>query len=261
MKMLKKITGFVLPILMIACAGNSGTDNEESNSQLPANPEHIAISWRMDAGMLPQGEKIYISSDSSYWESWNDQNIKHIPLVINQEELMDLYQVFLDNEFDLIGINDEEEVYDRGGTSLNIDVDGINFSKNNSGMSFIQEEFQKNFFAVENKVIELSNKKLEDTKILTQINIGERLYNMDYDLQITLDNNQIMVDESLNHSLELLPGDVDVEVYLFYKDSTNQYGGKATYKWENMPYSLSDSSNIMTIDFDDDGFLLSGDEY
>jgi hypothetical protein len=58
-----------ISLLIFACSGEGG-GSIFNGSELPEKPEKISFEWSDGGGMLPEGENIYISEDSSYWSMW-----------------------------------------------------------------------------------------------------------------------------------------------------------------------------------------------
>lgn len=206
--------------------------------------------------MLPEGENVYISKDSSYWEEWTYESEKKTYLSISPSEVADLYNVFRENHFDLIGVNEEQEVYDRGGTSVDITVDGKYFDKSSSGMSFIAEQDWDEYANVESAILKLVHEKLDEKRQFTRIVLSDSLLNSGYLIQLSVEQKLVYdskVDSLRNSDIEmrLLPGENLFEIYLMYRDSLNQYGSNAIFYNENYVGDIDVGRNRVKFDFVD----------
>lgn len=235
----------VLLILGTGCGGDAanGDDNffDFGNSKLPETPEKFSILYSEDAGMLPEGVKISINPDSCVWDLWNGNFDKRLTFNLSESELDQIYQVFLENEFDLIEVV-EEEVYDRGGSSLSITVDGTYYGVSNAGGSFIKEAYIDRYFACVDAVLTRTYEKINAQKVHVRIEVSEALMFSDYFLNINFEDGILFsaLEDSLNHELienltqgyevELYPGNTYFGLELLYKDSNNIYNYPAIYR-------------------------------
>ena len=139
-------------------------------SGIPQNPKRISITLSTGGGMSQNYTRIYISEDSCKYErSYYDQALKEqkkeqLTYNITKEELKTLYQVFRQKRFMGIRVRREEEVHDRGGTSVTLMVDGKNYGKANAGLSFIKKGSQKKFQVIVNAIAQLNASKIKNLK-------------------------------------------------------------------------------------------------
>ena len=139
-------------------------------SRLPSNPKKISITLSRGGGMSQNYSRIYISKDScKYDRSYYDQEAKeqkkeHVTYSLNTEEFAQLYKVFKKYQFLKIQVRKEENVYDRGGTSITLMIDGKNHSKANAGLSFVKKGSLKNFQAIVNAISQLNASKIKNLK-------------------------------------------------------------------------------------------------
>jgi hypothetical protein len=247
---------FYLFICACAVEGNGGIFNA---SQLPEKPEKITIEWSDGGGMLPEGQNIYISEDSSYWSMWRLDYEQKIYFNTSSEEIDQLYQVFLDTDFDKINLIEEQEVYDRGGTSIRLIADGKYFDKNNSGMTFIEENSWDEYDAVNNAICAYAKKKTESSKIPVTIRVSNSLLNSNYLIYINVNDRTIFNsdrDAALNEKDTLLyaaPNGFDVMLYR--KDSLDSYGNATFLKSFQFIKTFSAEDNLVEFGITKEGDL------
>lgn len=249
---IKYYSFFTIFILFVACAGSSILSTE---SNLPDQPEKIVIRWRQDGGMLPESENIHISVDSCQYVLWRNRCELKVDFTASQAEIMELYAVFKLNQFDKIKVIEEQEVYDRGGTSVDISLDNKYINKSNSGMSFIHEKDWQAYAAVEKAIFDFTFSRIESKKINTRIELSKKLVESKDIIELNVNGNYIYNSSkdnvSDNFETLLYPGDNEFEINLFYKDSLNQYGGNAFFQSDRIVTKISDTTNSIRIDLVD----------
>lgn len=154
------------------------TQSQSPQSKLPAKlPEKFNIRFYDGGGMLPQSDEIYISKDSCYLEYFYNQARNKIYFSLTQEELEQLYQVFVKNQFHKIKADEEKEVYDRGGTHLSLMIDNQYIDKSDSGLSFIQANWKQAYGQCVSAVRQIATQKTaalkKDIKIQLDSSISE----------------------------------------------------------------------------------------
>jgi hypothetical protein len=121
---------------------NSDTTHDFS----PKEFKNLSIHYQYSVGMLPESEIININTDTASYQSRKSDEIDEYNWHPTREELEDLYQIMLDNDFSSIrSSEDKGPVYDRGGVNVTINVDGKETRIDNSGNHFIEEKWQRNF--------------------------------------------------------------------------------------------------------------------
>jgi len=241
--------------MIAACSSFFENDNSEKNKPLPQTAKKIVIRWHSDGGMLPESENIYISTDSSYWSMWRYDYEQKIYFNTSQNEIDKLYTVFLQNKFDKIRVIDETEVYDRGGTSLDITADNIYVQVSNSGMSFIAEKSWINYSNIEREVCDFTFQKIESTKIPVVINFSKklRLANYIFNVSINGETHFNTKSDSFPNKLNLLlfPGDNKIEFYRYHSDSLNSYGTNLIIDSKQFIHPFSEENNTLNFDFNE----------
>jgi len=112
----------------------------------PKDSTKLSVHYQYSAGMLPENEIIYISNDTAYRTYRKDMEDEKTGWNPTMQELDDLYHVLLENNYwKITARSSSETVYDRGGVSLTIKVDGKETRIDNSGNSFLEEKWQENF--------------------------------------------------------------------------------------------------------------------
>lgn len=123
-------------------------------------PENLKVSYSTDGGMLPKWERIFISKDSCFREISEHQVKNKHYFSLTEEDLRSLYQTLRKNNFGSIKIRKEKEVYDRGGTSLNVSWKGGSIQKSNSGLSFVEKKWIGNYSTCVGAVTSVAKQKL-----------------------------------------------------------------------------------------------------
>jgi len=248
---LTTISFVLLCYILNSCSG--GNSFLVENTLLPEDPKKLEIVWHEGGGMLPEGQDIYISKDSSYYSVWQNQRNQKIYFNTSELELKQLYQVFMDNDYGNIRLIEEQEVYDRGGTSIRLIADGKYFDKNNSGMTFLHENDVDAYFEIETAIYDFAMKKVEEKKIQLEISIDQSVVNSPFSLYLGLNQNTLVDPEdsvfNLNFQTEVFPGQNEIDMGLYYKDSSDYYGYPAMHSREYPIVEVSDSLNQITIKY------------
>lgn len=219
------------------------------STNLPEKPKQIQISWNVDGGMLMRNESIFISNDSCTYNLEVERRKQFIIFQLSPIILDSLYQIFYDNSFDKIETY-KEEIYDRGGTSINMSVDGESYSVSNSGMSLIKENYKENYSRIEYAVKTIAfdeiskQKKLIDIKLDTSITNSEHnviLYvNGETYYQEKKDGEYLILDLSLFSMNNLF------EIYFMQNDG-NQSFETVVERFDVVLEDLSSKSEILLI--------------
>ncbi len=146
--------------LVFSCKTSSNTSKSK---EMPVNPSKIEISWNKDGGMLIHYEKIFLSKDSCIFEVNRQGNIQKINFKLSNKTIDSLYEYIVENNFGKIKTY-EHQVYDRGGTSIQVNADNNFYAISNSGMSFIDDKDIEKYKNIENKILELSFQELNKLK-------------------------------------------------------------------------------------------------
>ena len=248
---LPAISFFVL--IFYSCgSGNSILGGEPS---LPENPEKIEIRWNSGGGMLPEGEDIFISADSCYWNRWQDQCNLHLDFKMTDAEVRNLYQVFIDHDFNDIEVLEEQEVYDRGGTSIDVNCDNTYYRKSNSGMSFVMENDWDDYAAIESAIYSAAMQRVEKFKMNSTVKFSTELVKSGLVISLSVNNNYIY--DSSKDSLKtefnetVYRGENQFTLSLFDPDSLNSYGDMTCLTTVWFVKYISDTSNVVEFDYED----------
>lgn len=259
---MNRICLIILFFILTACGGNP---DKTSSSEIPETGDRIVIRWHEDGGMLNESVSIYISKDSSYWfNHYNDVDQK-IYLPISSAEVDSLVASFRRNGFDLISEIEEEEVYDRGGTSVDLSIDAQYWSKANSGMTFIRDQDYEAYAAVEWNILELVSNKLNEMAVHVEIFTGESLKDINHLLEVDMANAIIYAQDTSETNFpdkieaDLYPGTNEIQIYLMYRDSLNQYGGNIVYRSDFFFEEISDSNRIFRLELVEERIRLMRD--
>ncbi|UKN02530.1 hypothetical protein K6119_03220 [Paracrocinitomix mangrovi] len=250
---------WILPLMMFvltACPNNE--NGTSSGGDLPENPEKLIIRLNEDGGMNPLSYGIYICKDSAYWQMWRSGNQTKLNWTPTENEIADLYQVLKENNVNKIKSKSEGEVYDRGGTSIDVDINSQSYDLNNSGNAFIDEKWRSNFNSISSAIWSYASQKVDEQKIEVPIHFGDSLksgiYPFDFsvnDIRLFFNNKTAPVDTTFN----FYPGFNEIYSQTFYPDSASSYGGLVTYEWNNESLEITPEVKAITIRLSQDGLV------
>jgi hypothetical protein len=169
-------------------------------------PKKISIEWRKNGGMLPSYSKLHISTDSCVWENYNEVNLHRTVFSLSEHEVQELYSILYLNHFNKITYS-KQEVLDRGGSDIFINIDGNKYELLNSGSNFIEDQFINNFKTIEKAILQkyedINNK--QNTKII--IDLDQSITNSKDNVVLYINNKEVYNEQktgefnSLHHSI------------------------------------------------------------
>ncbi|MCA9562774.1 MAG: hypothetical protein KC561_04750 [Myxococcales bacterium] len=118
-------------------------------SDLPSErPADFRAELHSDGGMLPRSHSFEVQADgvATFTLNWSGETYT-LTRTLSAQDLDALYEAFRANRFDQIEVNEEREVYDRGGVSLVIWANGERYRVSDSGNSFVEEAWDDEFNA------------------------------------------------------------------------------------------------------------------
>jgi hypothetical protein len=206
-----------------------GTCNPEimSDSNLPKEHENISIRWNENGGMVHFSEKIEISKDSCIYEINRQGNLQRIVFQLTKEQIDSLYTIFRKNKFDKIKTY-EEEILDRGGSSIYLTVDNQNYTVSNSGFSIIEKDWAAQYNGIENAIRKIAFEELENHKFDVLIEIDQTILDNEYYVKIQIDESIILFESKESDykqdSVKLFDENNEISVYFqYYKDDKTDY--------------------------------------
>lgn len=141
-------------------------------------PKDFRVIMRDGGGMSREGAEYFISKDSSYAEIYDNDARSRIDFNVSRSQLNDLYNIIMMNSF--YGIETfTEMVYDRGGTVIEVRADGETHTVDNSGMSFIKENWRNEWEAIEGTIRSVVAAEIEKTAREITVNIDENIMEVD----------------------------------------------------------------------------------
>ncbi|TND09729.1 MAG: Uncharacterized protein FD123_853 [Bacteroidetes bacterium] len=180
-----------------------------NTSVLPEKrPAELTVNLYEGGGMSPEGHHILLSKDSCV-ASYNAYRADHkVRFQLTAEEWDRLWTVFRESRFDRISQH-EEEIYDRGGTSLSINWKDGHIEKSNSGMSIIDKGSVEEFSNCTDIVYQLISKRVEAEKKTVKFLADSSLFNDSTDIYLQMEYEMLSGDslpENWSTELRLLPG-------------------------------------------------------
>ena len=161
---------------------------------LPENrPTDMQIIYSEDGGMLDKGKTVFISGDSSYVMFRSNGAENKIYMIFRKAQLDSLYGIFKKNDFPGINVYQEEEVYDRGGTSIILKWGKERITKLNTGMSFVTEGSQAEYTNIKDAINSMAESFLKQM---------ERNFAVELDSSITSTGDYVTInmDDEWNYS-------------------------------------------------------------
>lgn len=138
-------------------------------------PEDFTVTYTEDGGMLDKSKTIFFSKDSSYVSIRNYGAENKTYILTSKADLDNIYKVLKENNFEHIDVREEEKVYDRGGNTVSVSFGGETISKSNSGLSFVEDSWQKQYGEVTTAINKLADDFLEKMKRNFKIEIDTTL--------------------------------------------------------------------------------------
>ncbi|MFC2092314.1 hypothetical protein ACFLSV_00300 [Bacteroidota bacterium] len=187
-------------------------------------PDDVVFFYSESGGMLSVGKNYIISADSSFTNYYMYDARNKIHFNASPEEVDELYNIFYKNDFDKIKTF-EEMVYDRGGNKVSISWKGEKIYKSNTGISFIEKEWQEEYRVILSAIGKLVALKINKLKINFTLKIDTSIINLDKITKIIIDDDITYysskdgIKDSIN--LNLIPGEHNVRVSVTNKEETD----------------------------------------
>ena len=214
-------------------------------------PKDVVFNYNEDGGMLPVGKNYFISADSSFANYYMYDARNKIYFNVSTEELDELYNIFYKNDFDKIKTF-EEMVYDRGGNKVSISWKGEKIYKSNTGISFIEKEWQEEYRVILSAIGKLVAPKINELKINFTLKIDTSIINLDKVTKIIIDDDITYysskdgIKDSI--SLNLIPGEHNVRVSVTNKEETD-YKNKV-FASKHFVLDIKEETNVINLYFE-----------
>lgn len=254
---------FALPFLVVlltACP-DSTDDGVNGSGDFPADPVGFTISTYEGGGMLPISFNSYISEDSAFWgyDRYNNETV--IRWVPGEDEFKELYQTVIDNKVDKIKSDCEGEVYDRGGLSIEITIDGKSYQLDHSGNCFVQDKWKSNYGAIVSAIDKHTKSAIDEQMIALPLVATDNLMNCGYDIKVSTNQQAYYTfnADTTEREVLLYPGINEFNINLMYKDSVNHYGRPAHFDSEQFFIKINTETSQLTVDWKDEAVWLEGD--
>lgn len=116
---------------------------------LPAQrPPDLEIRLGFDGGMRPRYYEMTIKGLAGLIQGRHRRKKIDVRFTLSAAAMDRLWQIIRRNRFDQIGVRQEGKVYDRGGYRVSVAWDGRSIRVNDSGRSFVERSWRKQFSAV-----------------------------------------------------------------------------------------------------------------
>ncbi len=186
-------------------------------------PDDFQVILNHDGGMSPLSAEYGIGLDSS-WVMYNNMGTKRRYRVsLPKDTVSKIYQSLQDNNFERITVREEDEVYDRGGHTISVRVNGEWIEKSNSQNSFVESKWGKSFLFIKEDIIQTIDTALTDRKTEITILVDSSVYELGL-LKFYTERGEINFDalhDTANTTVKnylLLPGTYDFSASVFQKE-------------------------------------------
>lgn len=241
-------------LLFTACPNGTDTHQEEN---LPDEAIGFALRWNEDGGMLNESRSAYASADSAYWEfnRYGEKTI--IRWSPSKDEIQQLYEDVKEHQFNKITTTCEGEVFDRGGYTYYIDIDGDFYEIVNSGHCFVDKEWQDEYVAFQAVSNNYFHQAVSSQAVSVKIKASEELLQAGYDVQIENDYIDFQGRKSFNQDttiqvLKAYPGMNRFIIRLNYADSSDYYGNPVAFKYDEIFWNVTDSTDDISISWQEE---------
>lgn len=240
--------------LVFACSGEGGSGLFNA-SGLPKDPEKLVIEWYEGGGMWPESKNIYLSTDSAYWSRWYRDYTQKIYFDVTRDEILSLYQVFIDNDYNSIRQIEEKEVYDRGGTSIRVIADGKYYDKDNSGLTFLHKSDVDEYRTIETAIQDFAARKIASKQMSAQVKFTPALLNSGYTFSLTVNglfafsSNKTPLTNGL-YETSVYSGLNDFDLAVFNPDSLDYSGNPSYVMSYRLVKDLNNTNNSITFDLE-----------
>ncbi len=113
-----------------------------------SRPDDFAVRLREDGGMTPFSRNILLTNGVSEDETFLNGVVLRVQFELTATDLTALYEAVVDNRFESIRADEEEGVYDRGGTSIGVQREGEMVWVYDNGMSFVRQRWLDEYEAI-----------------------------------------------------------------------------------------------------------------
>jgi len=176
--------------------------NQSMTTKLPEKPDSLSIIWSANGGMMYYYERLQIDGTSCKYEINKNGSKQNVNFNIEQKQLDDIYNVMRKNAFDKIKSN-ERPVVDRGGTGIQLKVNGKLYHVSNSGINFIDQKYVDNYNSIENFIINFKDKELQKLKKDVTIIIDSTLLNPDYTLVLYINGDIVLQEKDIKNIMPI----------------------------------------------------------
>ena len=214
-----KIAGLLLcSFLFAGCPEKESINTEEipiDDSILNAGSD-FELYYSNSGGMSPESEHIYICNDSASWKygRYNKETI--ITWIPGSKDIAKIINVLAENKYLKIESREEEEVYDRGGVRMTIINNGVKKELDNSGRTFVKDQWQENFRAIRDYI-----------KTYVKSEVDKQLIKVPFVKDVSLGMNSEPVKVWLNGQLFYSTFESNVKPI----DSITAYPGRNEFTW------------------------------
>ena len=169
---------YLFAVLLTALVSGCST-----NDMPEQRPEDLTIVYKEDGGMADMGKTIFLSKDSNYVIFRNNGTENKVYLKYNKADIDNIYKILRDKRFSNIGTHTEDEVYDRGGSSITVSFGGESITKSNTGTTYVDESSKKTYGEISTAINKMVDDFLELLKRNFKIELDTTLIGEGRDLE------------------------------------------------------------------------------
>lgn len=259
MKKMKYTSGIMVFFLLLSCYSNKSF--QEQIIAMPDKVNSVIIEYHYNAGMYPEGQDIYLSKDSSYFYSWNNEHRTKTYFNSSTDELNQLYRIFHSNDFNRINEVEEKEVYDRGGSVITIYFNDKFIEKKNSGSTFLYGNNGEKFKKIESAILDFVEAKIKDSYVPVKIHLDGSVETSKYHFFLSVNQKTLInsIDSTLitaEIGINLLPGVHEFDLRYYSKDSLDYNNYPAMVKRDLFNVNISNETNQINVSNSNNQFTL-----
>lgn len=219
--------------IILSCAEKNVAVIENTVDTTSVTTDQIEIKYSNSGGMSPISEYIFISNDSASWKygRYNEEVLlSWVPAETDIKEIVTTLEI---NNFKNIESTKKEEVYDRGGVKIQVNVNGAAHVLDNSGLIFIKEEWHDEFRAIREHISNYVKSEVDKQMLHLNFKVKASAYESKEPIRVWI-NNQLFYDSKEVQAqpiekIVVYPGTNTYDWTIYFADSTG-ISGRPVYK-------------------------------
>ncbi len=180
-------------------------------------PDDAVFVFTRNQGMFPAFETIRIEGTRGTFEEGYDGARRTLTFTVADGALDELYRVFRDQRFDRIRTYEEDDVYDRGGTSVALHVGGRSWSARNGGRTYVMSGWRDAYVATRVALYRVAMDALDGLRVPVTVWVDETL--VGHPVRVAFNDHTVFESKApltapVAETVRELPGEVRVRATL-----------------------------------------------